>query len=354
MTERDMKVAAVTVRRSLAQIASAAEGQVPLAGGAVSPAEQAVEALDFCKAEHLPPPPGDPVARGATVMVLGSSPVPAGGPEAIHPPRARAEMGPFVGAVSGFTIGPAFGGYDSWANTRMRSEFEIGARLGFGLEGLLTSSMDGQIWAQASLVADPAQLDLGCSTCPGVGRRREAAVPRVPSRTAWKVALRMPYYVIPFDLILLAPTLKLVAPTALPSVVFASASGGLLTIQRKLETSIGTFQFMAGREVGLTLWGYTGQAGQFIDTPTTDKVDWRAVSYNSLELDFPVMEYVPPRAFATTLSLAAEFQFGFSVEFPNSVAYADNGTPYNGLGPSWLVYLRFRLDARKYFGGSSD
>jgi len=24
------------------------------------------------------------------------------------------------------------------------------------------------------------------------------------------------------------------------------------------------------------------------------------------------------------------------------------------LGPSWNVYLRFRLDARKYFGGSSD
>jgi hypothetical protein len=348
MTERDMKVAAVTVRRSLAQVASAAEGKVPLAGGAVSAAEQAVEALDFCKAEHLPPPPGDTVARGATVMVLRSSPVPAGGASEIHPPRARAEMGPFIGAISGFTLGTAFGGYDSWANTRFRPEFEIGARFGFGLEGLLTTSMDGQIWAQASLVADPAQLDLGCSTCPEPGRRRDAAVPRVPSRTAWKFALRMPYYVLPFDLVLVAPTLMLVAPQALPSVVFASASGGLLTLQRRLETGIGTFQFMAGREVGLTLWGYTGQAGQFIETPAL-----QLVNYKSLELDFPVVEYMPPRVFATTLSLAVEFQLGFSVEFPQQAVYKTSGAPFE-LGPSWLVYLRFRLDARKYFGGVSD
>jgi hypothetical protein len=352
MTERDMKVAAVTVRRSLAQVASAAEGQVPLQGKTVSAAEQAVEALDFCKAEHLPPPPEDPVARGASAMVLRSTPMPAGGADSIHPPRARADMGPFVGAVSGYTLGAAFGGYDSWANTRFRSEFEIGARLGIGLEGLLTTSMDGQIWAQASLVADPAQLDFGCSTCDG-GRRREAAIPRVPSRTAWKFALRMPYYVLPFDLVLLTPTLMLVAPKALPSVVFASAAGGLLTVQRRLESGIGTFQFMAGREVGLTLWGYTGQDGQFTETPTSDVATWKLVNFKSLELDFPVLEYVPPRVFATTLSLATQFQLGFSVELPQQVAYRDGSGPYS-LGPSWLVYLRFRLDARKYFGGSSD
>jgi hypothetical protein len=326
MTERDMKVAAVTVRRSLAQIAGAAEGQVPLQGKAISDAERAVEALDFCKTEHLPPPPDDRVARGASAMVLLSTPLPAGGADTIHPPRARAEMGPFVGAVSGYALGTAFGGYDSWANTRMRSEFEIGARFGFGLEGLLTTSMDGQIWAQGSLMADPAQLDLGCSTCPG-GQRRDAAIPRVPSRTAWKFALRMPYYVLPFDLVLLTPTLMLVAPKALPSVVFASAAGGLLTLQRRFESGIGTFQFMAGREVGITLWGYTGQAGQFTWTPDSDTASWRLVNYKSLELDFPVVEYVPPRVFATTLSLATQFQLGFSVEFPPGRGSEDRRRP---------------------------
>ena len=68
---------------------------------------------------------------------------------------------------------------------------------------------------------------------------------------------------------------------------------------------------------------------------------------------FPLLELIPPRVFANTLSLAAEFQLGFNVEIPMNVAFADNGQPFS-LGPSWNVYLRFRLDARKYFGGSSD
>jgi len=358
MTEQDMKVAAATVRQSLSQVAMAAEGRIPVGGGAITADETAVAKLNFCKEEHLPTVPADPVARSATAMILRSSPVPAGGENEIHPPRSRAEMGPFVGAISGYTFGTAFGGYDSWANTRLRSEFEIGARFGYGLEGLLTRNADGQMWLQAELVADMAQLDLGCTTCTpypvaASGQRTDPAVPRVGARSALKLALRMPYYVVPFDLILLAPVLMFTAPEALQSVVFASASGGLLTIQRRWATSIGTFQFMAGREVGLTLWGYTGRTNQFIYTPTPNPNDLEVVNYRSLEWDFPVFEYIPPTVFATTLALAAEFQAGFSVEFPNGAALKNAGTPFS-LGPSWLVYLRFRLDARKYFGGASD
>ena len=65
------------------------------------------------------------------------------------------------------------------------------------------------------------------------------------------------------------------------------------------------------------------------------------------------MEYVTPRVFATTLSLAALFQLGFNVEFPMGAAYNDTGAAVQP-GPGWNIYLRFRLDARKYFGGSSD
>jgi hypothetical protein len=357
MSEQDMKVAAVTVRQSLAQVASAAEGRMPLASRAISPAEKAIEALNYCKEEHLPPPADDAVARSATAMILRNTPVPAGGKDTIHPPRARADMGPFIGAISGYSLGTALGGYDSWANTRIRSEFEIGARLGLGLEGLLTTNMDGQIWLQAELVADPVQLDLGCTTCTpypsASGKRTNPVNPRVGSRSALKLSLRMPFYVVPFDLILLTPIMMFTAPEALTSVVFAAAGGGLLPIERKWDTGMGTFQFMAGREVGFTLWGYTGHTNQFIYTPDTNQANARAVDYNSLELDFPVLEYIPPRVFATTLSLAAEFQLGFNVEFPMNVAFTDGSGPFN-LGPSWNIYLRFRLDARKYFGGSAD
>ena len=79
------------------------------------------------------------------------------------------------------------------------------------------------------------------------------------------------------------------------------------------------------------------------------------VDFRQLELDFPVFEYVPPRAFATTLALAAQVQLGFSVQLaPTAWLPQQNNAPYTGLGASWFVYLRLRLDARKYFGGSPE
>jgi hypothetical protein len=357
MTEQDMKVAAATVRQSLEQVATAAEGRMPLSAAPLSASEKTIATFNFCKEEHLPPAPDQPVARSATRMVLASTPVPAGGKNEIHPPRSRAEIGPFVGAVSGYSLGLAMGGYDSWSNTRVRSEFEIGARVGYGLEGVITSNMDGQMWLQGELVAGPAQLDLGCSTCTpyplAPGKRTDPALPRVGSRSALKLSLRMPFYVLPFDLIVLGPILMFTSPQTLTEVVFAAAGGGIVPIERKWETAIGSFQVMAGREVGVTLWGFTGHTNQFIYTPTANVADARVVNYNSLELDFPVLEYVPPRVFATTLALAAEMQLGFNVEFPMDVSYRATGEPFS-LGPSWNIYLRFRLDARKYFGGSSD
>ena len=166
MSEQDMKVAAATVRQSLDQVATAAEGRMPLSAEPISASEKTIVAFNFCKEEYLPPTPDQPVARSATKMVLQGTPIPAGGKDEIHPPRSRAEIGPFVGAISGYSLGLAMGGYDSWNNARVRSEFEIGARVGIGLEGVITSNMDGQMWLQGELVAGPAQLDLDAPPAP--------------------------------------------------------------------------------------------------------------------------------------------------------------------------------------------
>ena len=350
MTEADERTAAATVRRSFAQLAAAAEGSLKVGAGPLVPAEETIESIDFCSGKNLPQPPDVPASRKASIEVLRSTPVPAGGEEEIHPPRARAEMGPFIGVVAGYGFGVAWEGYEAPQGARARSELEIGARLGFGLEGLLTSSMDGQIWVQASLVSDPYQLDLWCTDCPG-GVRTNSLKPRVPSRSALKLAARMPYYVLPFDLILLAPALYFIDARAMQTVVFTAANGGLLTIQRRLAGSAGSFQFMAGRQVGVTLFGYTSNEDQFISNaaPPDPGSPFALVKYKSVELDFPLVEYIAPRAFATTLSLALAVQLGFCVEFPqNAVLYQQGDAPYT-LGTSWYGYLRLELDARKYF-----
>jgi hypothetical protein len=339
------------VGRSLSQLAGAASGTVAVSAAPPTKAERELEDLDFCKVQSLPAMATDPVAYSAALVTLQASPIPSGDREDIHPPRARADIGLFGGVVAGIGAGPAWGGFDTSAGWRFRSELEVGARFGYGLQGVLTTNMDGQLWAQASFVSDPAQLDASCPGCPG-GVRSNQALPRVPARSALKLVFRMPYYVVPFDLILLAPTLLLASPVAAQDVVFKATGGGLWTLQRPISTSLGTFQFMAGREVGFTLWGM-GDANQFVATPADGQT--LLVDFRQLELDFPVFEYAPPRAFATTLALAAQVQLGFSVQLaPTAWLPQQNNAPYTGLGASWWVYLRLRLDARKYFGGSPE
>jgi hypothetical protein len=350
MTKEDEGVAAATVRRSFAQLAAAAEGSLRIGAGPLAPEESAIEALDFCKARNLPPAPDAPAPRKAAVEVVRSTPIPAGGEKEIHPPRARADMGPFIGVVAGYGFGSASGGYEAPSGARARSELEIGARFGYGLEGLLTRSMDGEIWAQVALVSDPYQLDAWCTDCPG-GERKNSLKPRTPARSGLKLAARMPYYVLPFDLILLAPALYFIDKDSMQTAVFIAANGGLLTLQRRIVGSLGSFQFMAGRQVGVTLFGYTSNEDQFISdaAPPDPGSPFALVKYKSVELDFPLVEYIAPRAFATTLSLALAVQLGFCVEFPqNAVLYQQGDAPYS-LGTSWYGYLRLELDARKYF-----
>jgi hypothetical protein len=351
MTGHDQAVAGAVIGRSLSQLAGAASGTVAVSAEATTKAERELEDVNFCAVQTLPAMPPDPVAYSAALDTLKDSPIPSGDQDDIHPPRARADIGFFGGVVAGIGAGPAWGGFDTSAGWRFHTELEVGARFGYGLQGVLTNNMDGQLWAQASFVSDPVQLDASCPGCPG-GVRRDQALPRVPARSALKLVFRMPYYVVPFDLILLAPTLWLASPVAAQDVVFRATGGGLWTLQRPISTSLGTIQFMAGREVGFTLWG-VGDANQFVATPADGQT--LLVDFRQLELDFPVFEYVPPRAFATTLALAAQVQLGFSVQLaPTAWLPQQNNAPYSGLGASWFVYLRLRLDARKYFGGSPE
>ena len=280
MTGHDQAVAGAVVGRSLSQLAGAASGTVAVSAAPPTKAERELEDLDFCQVQSLPAMAPDPVAYSAALVTLEASPIPSGDQDDIHPPRARADIGLFGGVVAGIGAGPAWGGFDTSAGWRFRSELEVGARFGYGLQGVLTTNMDGQLWAQASFVSDPAQLDASCPGCPG-GARSNQALPRVPARSALKLVFRMPYYVIPFDLILLGPALLLASPVAAQDVVFKATGGGLWTLQRPISTSLGTFQFMAGREIGFTLWGWGTRTSSWPRPPTGRRCSWTSGSSSS-------------------------------------------------------------------------
>ena len=286
----------------------------------------------------------------------GTAPCPAGGKDTIHPPRARADMGPFVGAISGYTLGTALGGYDSWANTRLRSEFEIGARLGFGLEGLLTRSMDGQMWLQGELVAGPVQLDLGCSTCPTAsGKRTDTAVPRVGSPHRPQALLA--------DAVL-RPALRPHPPRPDPDVHLPGVAhgrglrcgrreGSCPSSARWRPASAPSSSWPGGRS-GSRCGATRGTRTSSSTPPRRAPRHVRLVNYDSLELGLPGLRVRPAPRLRDHALARRRVPAGIQRRVPDERRTSTTAARPFGLGPSWNIYLRFRLDARKYFGGSAD
>ena len=106
MTEQDMRVAAVTVRQSLAQVASAAEGRMPLPDRRPLPGREGGRGAQLLQGRAPPAPgrPGDGPRRGGHGPPEHPRSRPAARTRSILP-RARADMGLFVGAISGYRPG---------------------------------------------------------------------------------------------------------------------------------------------------------------------------------------------------------------------------------------------------------
>ena len=125
-----------------------------------------------------------------------------------------------------------------------------------------------------------------------------------------------------------------------------AASGGLIPWQRTLNTGIGAFQFVLGREVGIALFGY-GKQGIRGYTGSNGVVS--GYTYRSWQMDLPIVEYRPFRTFATNTALTGSLQLGFGFDFPNNAHLVDPpGAPGPDLGTSWFVYLKVAFDGRYY------
>jgi hypothetical protein len=352
MTADDIGHASEADAASLAQLADAASGGLRLH----PPDDAGLDALDTCGLTTMPVTSLATDQREAVLPIVQDTPVPSGGEDSIHPPRFRAEVGPFAGLVVTARAGGATGGYQTTPGSlRARETLEAGARIGYGLEGLLTSGHDGMLWAQASFVMEPSQLDTLCPNCPG-GLRTDPLTPRVEARGSFRISVRVPFWIVPGDLLLLAPVLAIASPIALQRVIFDATNGGLIPWQKRFTTDIGTLQFILGREAGLTPNGYVGsligrsdsfQSYQGTNPDGSNKlVD---VLYRSLEFDLPILEFQPVRAFQSELALGASLQLGFSVEIESVLSSAGPLPLGAGLGPTYFLYLRLGFDARRYF-----
>ena len=176
----------------------------------------------------------------------------------------------------------------------------------------------------------------------------------VPGRSSFSARIRLPFYLIPGDLLLTGPILFLFDPDALINMGVKAVNGGLFPWQSGITTSFGRFQFILGREVGVYLYGRTKER----DALTTFLTDAQGVnqaifvSYRSALIEIPFLEYRPFRSFSTDQSSSLLIQFYAAVDFPHNITILASNlqTPFEvKLDKIWSLGARLIFDWRHYF-----
>jgi len=355
MRPEDAAVVAGTVRASLEQVLDAAAGRggpAPSeATSALADRQQLLDDLDVCKTSSFP----EYLPRHAPVLqayrqdlreVLHGTPVPGLGPGLGTQPRARSEVGPYVGIAAAIEGRAISGGFlSSQSSVGAMGGLDLGVRVGLGLEGALREAGDGRIFVQVGLHSDSPSTNSFLDA--GQGPARGSLTAAIPARTGLSTRLRAPYYLIPGDLLLLAP-LYWLDPTTYTNMAIISSNGGLLGLQSGWATPIGLFQFVLGRELGVTWYGL-GQDQQLLIPRSSSGGSVQLANFRSTYFDLPIFEYRPYRAFSSNQSSSLLFQLYYGADVPQSV----NDEGMRLLGPIKLrtvhsVGLRLVFDWRHY------
>ena len=137
----------------------------------------------------------------------------------------------------------------------------------------------------------------------------------------------MPFYLVPGDLLLLSP-MYFFDREAYMQMAVTAADGGLIPWQQGWATRFGRFQFVLGRELGVTWFGFTGNS-ELAAPSASPGGPGRVVNYESLFFDFPIFEYRPYRAFSSRQSSEVAFQLFAGADFP----YGESITNPPGTSP---------------------
>ena len=283
MRPKDAEIAAAVVQLSLQQFLDAAGGKLenenredPLASGNLP------DTFNVCSNNFMP-------SRKADVkymlVILIKTPVPglASGEGSL--PRFRSELGSFLGvstALNGAGINGGFGKQQTQGGTF--GGVEANVRFGIGLEGVLNESGDGLVFIQAGWRLDGSSSSQINSAYTAGEPNSITAV--IPGRSAYNLRIRLPFYLLPGDLIFAAPFVYLFSHKSAAAMAIAAGNGGLIPWQSGIATSVGRIQFILGREVGVSFYGLSKTKPTLvIPDMTTGKST--VITYKSTLLDFP-------------------------------------------------------------------
>jgi hypothetical protein len=333
MKPEDAGRAANAVRDSLAQLIDSFAGKVDLM--VADPKNVEADSFNVCKEAQFPPATGSRKDVEILIPVLKQTPVPglASGPGEL--PRFRTEMGTFFGVTTGFRGGLLTHGFGAGQDgVSAFPGMELAARAGLGLEGVLNQSSDGLVFIEGGVRNDA----------------HASGAVAVPGRAAITARLRMPFWLIPGDVALAAPVLAFTSPRRLQKMAVGAVNGGLIPWQAGIATRAGRLQMILGREVGVSIFRGGGDHPFKLPVAGMPSANTPVVSLDSLQVEFPLLEYRPFRTFAVNQSSGLMLQPYVGFDTPTSVSVI---SPANAPTPRAHTIvttgLRVVFDWRHYF-----
>jgi len=308
------------------------------------------DSLDICKSIFMPNRKVDMKYGQYLADILVETPAPALAEGLGELPRFRAEIGPFMGIMAALYIGTHSGGFvQNQEDVGGIGGIEMALRLGFGIEGVVNESSDGLVFLDLGIRQDAASTSriLDFETASEFGDITAA----VPSRSAYLARLRMPYWLLPLDLLIAAPVLLIASPATLADMAVVASNGGLIGWQSGIAMPIGRLQFLLGREISAYFYGYGSKKDRglaYIQYKGFEELT--LLDIRTFRLDFPIFEYRPFRSFSMDQSSSLDIQLSAGIEFPVHVSIIE---PEYISDPEvkniWHFGLRIAFDWRGYF-----
>ncbi|MBI3183747.1 MAG: hypothetical protein HYZ28_16545 [Myxococcales bacterium] len=289
LSELDEERTAAAVASSLSQLSRALEGSGSVVAAFPPPGGE--RPLSVCDPSvRIPSELGQLAGEEFIQEIIRQEPIPFS--RRYGMPRLRGEVGPFIGVgleANGFALlqGRELGHSD------VRLRLSLGA--GLALEGAFSQFMDGQMFADLFLVTSMHAY--------AVGRRG----------VGFGFRVRMPYVLVPGDLILVAAPAALINRQWAYRFAEVAAGGGLGEFQRLiiLRKSL-SLQFMLGREA---IFSWVPEFG------------WH--------LELPMFQLSGDRSFTGAFAVESVLQFGAAMHLDTRA-------------PAYGIYLGFSERFRRY------
>jgi len=355
MRAEDREMAAIAVRKSLEQILNVIKGTEKIPHSENLPLSFSPDTFNIAKASGMPQIKADSTLSSLYLPIIAITPIPALGNGLGEIPRFRSELGPFIGIAPAGGVSVTSNAFASGQNkSGVVPGLEIALHMGLGMDGVLNQSGDGLIFLDLGWRLDGASSS---KIKQGADYKEFGSIlSAIPSREAYYARLRLPFYLIPGDMLFLGPIMMALFPKSLNKVVTTAGQGGLIPWQTGIITPAGRFQFILGREVGVYFYGAVQGADAFLipDVPSATTT-MALISMKTTRLEFPILEYRPLRTFSRKQSASLLVQFYGGVDIPGRmIIKTPTPTSPFQLNSVWMFGIRLGFDWRYYYAGQKS